>query len=109
MKKLWEIYVPTMRKNGNPIRVRHHQVWDRTVRKITGGLTILKPAIGYWDSPGGELYRERMIPVRIVATEDEMNQIIDATFKHYPDEEAILSVEISDKVILRHRDEFNKT
>lgn len=108
MKKLWEIYVPTMRKNGNPIRVRHHQIWDQRVRAITGGLTILKPAIGYWDNPDGELYRERMIPVRIVATEEEMEKVIEATFKHYEDEEAILCVEISDKVILRYRNELEK-
>jgi len=103
MKKLWEIYVPTIRKNGNPIRVRHHRVWDKKVREITGGLTILRPAIGYWDSPTGTIYRERMIPVRIIATEEEMEKILKITFKHYPDEEAVLYVEISDKVVLRHR------
>ena len=105
MKKLWEIYVPTVRKNSNPIRIRHHQVWDQKVREITGGLTILRPAIGYWDSPSGETYRDRMIPVRIIATEDEMEKILKITFKHYEDEEAILCVEISDKVVLRHRSE----
>ena len=103
MKKLWEIYVPTIRKNGNPIRIRHHKIWDHKVREITGGLTILRPSIGYWDNPNGNIYIERMIPVRVIATEEEMEKIIDITFKHYEDEEAVLCVEISDKVILKHR------
>jgi hypothetical protein len=103
MKKLWEVYVPTIRKNGKPIRVRFHKVWDQKVREITGGLTILQPAIGYWDSPTGILYRERMIPVRIVATEEEIEKIIEITLKHYEDEEVILCVEISDKVMFKYR------
>ena len=105
MKKLWEIYVPTMRKSGKPIRVRHHKAWDNKVIKITGGLTILKPAVGYWWGPVGGIERERMIPVRIVATEEEINKVIEATFKHYQDEEAVLCVEISNKTILRYRNE----
>jgi hypothetical protein len=102
--KLWEIYVPTMRKSGKHVRLRHHKVWDNKVRAITNGLTIFKPVIGYWDSPSGINYRERMIPVRIIATEEEINRIVDFTFKHYPDEEAILFIELSDKVFITRRE-----
>jgi len=103
-KKFWEIYVPTIRTNGNPIRIRHHKIWDNKVREIANGLTIFKPSIGYWDSPDGTTYRERMIPVRIMATEDQMDKIVDFTLKHYPDEDAIMFVKLSDDVFIKERE-----
>jgi hypothetical protein len=102
-KKVWEIYVPTMRKNGKPIRTRFHQVWDKKVMAISGGLSIHRPSIGNWISPNGTHYKDRMIPVRIVATDDEIKQVIDITLKHYEDEEAILCYRISDEVFLTYR------
>lgn len=74
-KKLYEIYVPTQKNCGKPIRTRQHREWDSRVRKITGGLTIYKPVIGQWVDVDATLYKERMIPVRIVATEAEMKKI----------------------------------
>ena len=71
---LFEILVPTI-MDGKPIRTRFHKVWDQKIRKITNGLTILKPAVGNWISPDGELFVERMIPVRIFATEEQINLI----------------------------------
>ena len=39
---LWEILVPTIHSsNGKPIRTRFHKVWDKKVREISGGLTIM--------------------------------------------------------------------
>jgi len=103
-KQLWEIYVPTMRKSGKPIRTRHHQNWDNKVKRITKGLTIHKPVVGIWDSDQtGIEYRERMIPVKIMATRDEMDSILRMTFKHYPDEEAFFYYCISDDVHIAER------
>ena len=68
--ELWEILVPTQYPSGKPIRTRFHRVWDEKVRAITGGLTILAVAKGTWTSPDGEVFRERMIPVRIACQED---------------------------------------
>lgn len=86
----------------NSYTTRYHRVWDEKVRAITGGLTILTPAKGQWVSPDGELYQERMIPVRIVATRNQIEQIIDLTLKYY-DQLAVLCYKLSDEVILRHR------
>lgn len=98
---LWEILVPTIRSSGIPIRTRFHRVWDAKVRKISGGLTILTPVKGQWVSPIGQLFAERMIPVRISCTRDQINQIIDMTLKYY-EQQAIFCYKISDEVIIRY-------
>ena len=104
MKKMWEILVPTIRNDGRPIHTRFHKVWDSKVREISGGLTILTPAKGQWVSPAGELFSERVIPVRILATEDEMEQIIEVTLEHYDDQEAILAYVVSTQYVLKYRE-----
>lgn len=104
MKKgLWEILVPTKRNDGRPFRLRYHRVWDAKVREITGGLTIMPVAKGQWVHQE-VLYDERMIPVRIVATRDEINRIIDLTL-HYYDQIAVLAYKVAEEVILRKRDD----
>jgi hypothetical protein len=99
---LWEILVPTINTNGKPITTRFHRVWDERVHAISGGMTVLTPAKGKWVSPAGELFVERMIPVRIVATREEIEKIIDLTLEYY-DQQAVLVYKISDEVILRYR------
>lgn len=99
---LWEILVPTVRNSGKPIRVRFHKVWDNKIRSISGGLTICPVTKGQWISPNGTLFTERMIPVRIIATEEQISDIIDYTMKYY-EQEAILVYKISDQVILRYK------
>ena len=105
MKCMWEILVPTERRlsPGKYYRTRYHRVWDRKVREITGGLTVMAPARGQWLNPGsGELFNERMIPVRIVATREEIDQVIDLTMDYY-EQLAILCYKISDEVILKRK------
>ncbi len=94
--------VPTVTNEGKPIRTRHHQVWDRKVYALSRGLTILKPAVGKWVSPFGKLFTERMIPVRISCTREQIDEIIDITMKYY-DQLAIMAYKVSDEVILKHR------
>jgi len=105
MKKVWEIMVPTSNNNGKPLRTRYHRVWDKKVRDITGGLTIFKPVIGNWVSPDKILYVERMIPVRIIATNEEIDEIIKFTMKYY-EQEAILAYVISIEVKLVHKNDL---
>lgn len=100
--KLWEILVPTVRNDGRPIRTRFHRVWDEKVRVISNGLTIMAPSKGQWISPTGQLFLERMIPVRILATKEQIITIIDLTLEYY-EQEAVLCYAISDEVILRHK------
>mgnify|MGYP001387697254 CR=1 FL=1 len=99
---MWEILVPTIRNNGKPFRKRYHQVWDKKIREISGGLTICPVTKGNWVSPSGKLFIERMIPVRILATRTQIEKIIDHTIKYY-DQEAILAFKISDEVILKYK------
>jgi hypothetical protein len=104
-KGMWEILVPTARRieSGKYFTTRYHRVWDSKVREITGGLTVMAPARGQWVNPvTGELFQERMIPVRIMATRDEIEKVVDLTLKYY-DQLAILCYKISDEVILRYK------
>ena len=73
---------------------------------MAGGLTILTPTKGQWVNPSdGETFIERMIPVRIVCTSTEIDEVIRRTFKHYPDQIAILAYKVSDEVRLVTRPE----
>lgn len=103
--ELWEILVPTQRNDGRPIRVRNHRVWDAIVRNITGGLTIMPVAKGQWVNPdGGELFVERMIPVRFtVKTVEQLDAVINATLKHYDDQIAVMCYKVSEAAIIRYR------
>jgi hypothetical protein len=103
---MWEILVPTERRlqSGKYYTTRYHRVWDDKVRDITGGLTIMTPVRGQWISHiTGELFRDRMIPVRILATREEIEKIIDFTLKYY-DQLAVLCYKISDEVILKYKE-----
>jgi hypothetical protein len=104
MSSLWEILVPTVRRvGGKPYTTRFHRVWDSKVREISGGLTVLTPAKGQWVAPTGELHSERMIPVRIVASREQIDRIIDLTIVYY-DQLAVLCYKLSDEVIVKHRE-----
>jgi hypothetical protein len=95
---LWEIKVPCYYNNGKPVRTKHHQEWDKVVKKIAGGLTIYKPAWGKWvDSKTNIGYDERMIPVQIACTEKQMDQIGQFTLDHYKQIEIMAHV-VSEKV-----------
>jgi hypothetical protein len=104
-KYLWEILVPTVRRahtDGSQFyTTRYHKVWDAKVREISGGLTIMTPVKGQWISTDGELFSERMIPVRIIATVNQINKIIDMTIVYY-DQLAVLCYKLSDHVIMRY-------
>jgi len=109
-KYLWCILVPTqMDREGTlcNIRKRFHQVWDAKVRAITGGLTIHLPAKGNWISLDGELFEERMIPVQIYCTEQQINDIADLSAKFY-NQLAIMYWVVSRKVRIRHYDKTGK-
>lgn len=118
MTAMWEILVPTEKRikaprlsgerddefaRRNSYTTRYHRVWDAKVRTITGGLTILTPAKGQWVSGDGELFVERMIPVRIVATREQIDRIVDLTLQYY-DQLAVLCYKLSDEVILKHKE-----
>jgi hypothetical protein len=68
------------------------------VRELSGGLTILSPVKGQWTSQFGELFRERMIPVRICCTREQIQKIMKMTRKFY-EQQVVMAYRISDKVL----------
>jgi len=99
-KKLWEILVPVTHILGT-IKKKHHKKWDHKISKIAGGLTLFKPKKGRWLS-AGKLFREKMIPVRIAATEEEIKKIADLTAEHYS-QEAVMYYLVSEHVVIYER------
>jgi hypothetical protein len=100
-KELWEVLVPTMSRDGKPFRTRFHRVWDKKVEAISGGLTILTPGKGTWVHEE-QTVRERMIPVRVMCTREQIDQIVDLTLEYY-DQLAVMAYRVSDEIILKHR------
>lgn len=74
--------------------------------RVAGGLTVLMAVKGKWINPDKKLFDERMIPVRIVATEDEIKKIIAITLEFY-NQEAVLCYMVSDKVMLVYKTQLN--
>jgi len=103
---MWEILVPHSDNDNNKYPIEHHWAWDEYVKKISGGLTIHRVAIGQWISPEGSLFKDKMIPVRILCTEPEIENIIEFTIKHY-NQEAVLAYEVSNNVKMRYKQESN--
>lgn len=52
-------------------------------------------------APDGKLFAERMIPVRIMATREQINDIADMTAKFY-EQLAVMYYKVSDKVVVKH-------
>ncbi len=104
--ELWEILVPTI-KDGKPIRTRFHRVWDEKVRQIANGLTILTPAKGQWVDAGGDVISERMIPVRIACSYEEMRAIARMTIQYYK-QDAVMYYQVSDKCFIEGADVASK-
>lgn len=94
---VWEILVPTVMPKGRPIRTRQHRVWDEKVCQITGGLTVMPPVRGQWVSSDDELFLERMIPVRIACTREQIREIAVMTIDFY-DQQAVMYYRISSEV-----------
>lgn len=102
-KYMWEILVPYNNNKGEKYPIEHHHKWDDYVKKISGGLTIHKVAKGQWINPfNGMLLKDRMIPVRIICAENEIENIIQFTINHY-DQQAVLAYEISNNVKIRYK------
>lgn len=97
---MWEILVPTAGNDGTPFSVRHHRTWDEHVKILAGGMTLLKPVRGTWVDPTSSTeYTERMIPVRIVCTEEQIVEICKETARMY-DQVAVLATLVAERTVL---------
>jgi hypothetical protein len=99
--QFYEILVPTISNEGKPYRLKYHRVWDNIVREISGGLTIIAPIKGQWVSTNGEVFKERMIPVRLACSKEQIEEIADITAKYY-NQKAIIYYLISDEVTIKN-------
>lgn len=105
MYYLYEILVPTIRRdNGKPYRTKYHKVWDQNVIDIckdnpNPGLTITHPSKGQWIHKG-QNFNERMIPVRIFCTKQQIEAIAEFSGKYY-DQLAIMYYLISSEVTIK--------
>ena len=99
-KYLYQILVPCAWNSGRPIRRKHHQEWDKRVRRITGGLTVTKPVVGQWiDENDGTLYVDRTIPVLIYCTKPQIDEIAKMTIEHY-EQLAVMCFVVSDECMI---------
>lgn len=105
-QKLWEILVPVFDDKYNvEWSIQYHHEWDQYVRKIAGGLTINKRVRGIWKCPDTKkIFQEKMIPVRIFCTLEEIEEIVDFTIKHY-EQKAVMFYLISDTIFIKYKDE----
>jgi hypothetical protein len=95
---LWEILLPTQYDDTKEeISVEHHREWDLLVREVSGGLTMLRSALGQWVHLG-EVQQESVVPVRLIATREQMMDIAKFTAGHYR-QKVIMVYKISDDVI----------
>lgn len=98
--KLWEILVPAS-LGKTRFSFEHHKAWDNFVRERAGGLTVFRAAKGQWVAPDGELFHDRMIPVRIRCDEKSLEEIVNFTARHYR-QLAVMFYKISDEVHIRN-------
>lgn len=102
---LYCILVPTVQGNSRGknkyYTTRHHRLWDKRIREITGGLSICAPIKGQWVSPDGNLFSERMLPVLIACNATQIEEIADFTAKHY-EQLAVMYYKVSDEVHIKH-------
>lgn len=62
---------------------------------------VISPIKGQWISQNGELFKERMIPVRIACSREQIDKIADITAKYY-DQKAIMYYLISEEVTIKN-------
>lgn len=86
--------------DGTKFDVLYHRQWDEKVKSITGGLTIFRAGRGKWVDPeSGITYEERMIPVRIFCTREQIEEIADFTLVHY-DQIAVGCMKVSEEAMI---------
>lgn len=100
---LYEILIPTITPENKPVKTKFHKKWDDKVREIANGLTVFAPVKGSWISLTGDLFLERMIPVRIACTEEEIHKIADMTAVYYK-QLCVFFYEVSSNVFIKHYD-----
>jgi len=97
MKSLYEILIPVVANDGQTFCAEHNECWRKMVRGLCNGLTVFQQVSGEWVSPNGQLFAEQMVPVRVLATANDIKRISDYSAKHYQ-QEAIMFHKVTDHV-----------
>lgn len=98
--QLWEVLVPTESNDGTPFRTAHHRQWDDFVTAIAGGMTLVRPMRGTWvDRASDVAYTERVIPVRVVCSQEQIVEIAKEAARHY-DQAAVLAYLVSKRTVM---------
>ena len=105
-QKLYEILIPIINNRGERFSAEHHKKWNNKALKIAGKFIIMKVIKEEWINLfGKEFYKNKMIPIRISCTKNQIEKIIQITIKHY-NQEVILAYIISEKALLRYQKEI---
>ena len=98
--KLYEILIPTAKKDGTPII--SHKPWEEKVRKLTGiGWKSESNSNSNWVSRNNDdTFGDVMIAVRVLATLSQMERVTYMTSKHY-DIEAVMFYVISNEIQIK--------
>ncbi|GGT56367.1 hypothetical protein GCM10010207_65350 [Streptomyces atratus] len=92
--------MPTVSNTGCPFSVRHHRQWDAMVKQLAGGMTLIQLIRGSWVDPvSQEDFAERMIPVRIMCTSEQIVGICKETARFY-DEFSVLATLVATEPVL---------
>lgn len=106
MIPLWEVLVPASNnKRKEKFSYEHHKQWDEFVKNIAGGLSVFKTLKGEWIGADGTVYVDRMIPVRIRCTEEQIQEIVIFTIHHYS-QEAVMFYLVSNDCRIFHKNDL---
>ena len=101
----YEIYVPMFSNDGAKFHVEYHKEWDEKVKAVTGGMTIFRAGRGKWVDPkDGITYEDRVIPVRIFCSKEQIETIAAFTIEHY-NQVAIAALKISSEALIFTKEE----
>ncbi len=98
--ELWEVLVPKADNSGKEFTVEFHKKWDKVVREMSGGLTVMRSAKGTW-LDNDKLHEEKMIPCRVMCTRAQILQVLEFT-KTYYKQIAVMGYKISNEVIVHY-------
>lgn len=102
--ELWEILVPVNSNDGVRFADEYHHKWDDQVRALAGGLTVLETVKGQWVDNTSKLFKEPMIPVRVLADKPTIKTIVSLALEHY-DQKAVMAYRISNEVMLVEKED----
>lgn len=98
--KLYEILIPEVTNRGvSTFDTR--KSFETYIFEKLGGFTRLSSVYGAWRGRGGDFF-ERMVPYRVLCTEDIFADITAEAFLFFDDQEAIFISEIGEAQIV-HR------